>query len=170
MDRPRLHTPPVGCSKVSKTNFVKWIFNSLIVHENRNGVNQRKYEMSYVCGPSDKPLVGLTMGQVVQRAAEKFGDATAVVDVHQNITKTYSQMLSEVRLWVDHNLWFNSIIFNLNEKVDKLAAAFLSFQLNRGDRVGMWGPNSYEWIVVQWAAARAGLVLVSWSTALRSDS
>ena len=54
--------------------------------------------MSYVCGPSDKPLVGWTMGQVVQRAAEKFGDATAVVDVHQNITKTYSQMLSEVRL------------------------------------------------------------------------
>ena len=61
-------------------------------------MNQRKFEMSYVCGPSDKPLVGLTMGQVVQRAAEKFGDATAVVDVHQNITKTYSQMLSEVRL------------------------------------------------------------------------
>ena len=71
-------------------------------------------------------------------------------------------------------LKFHSMSWFLKKRnscqADQLAAGFMALNLNRGDRVGMWGPNSYEWIVVQWAAARAGLVLVSWSTALRSDS
>lgn len=42
-----------------------------------------------------------------------------------------------------------------------MAAGFVSLKLQRGDRIGIWGPNSYEWALTQWAAARAGLVLVS---------
>lgn len=46
-------------------------------------------------------------------------------------------------------------------QADQVAAGFLSLGLERGDRIGMWGPNSYEWLLTQWAAARAGLVLVN---------
>ena len=45
-------------------------------------------------------------------------------------------------------------------QVDQVAAGFISLGLKRTDRVGIWGPNSYEWIVTQLAAARAGLILV----------
>ena len=45
-------------------------------------------------------------------------------------------------------------------KADQVAAALLSLNLKRGDRIGMWGPNSYEWLLTLWAAARAGLILV----------
>ena len=47
-------------------------------------------------GPSSEPLLGITLGQVTQRAAEKFGDDEAVVSYQQNITKTYSQLEQEV--------------------------------------------------------------------------
>ncbi len=51
--------------------------------------------------------------------------------------------------------------------MDHLAAGLLALDLQRGERVGIWGPNSYEWVVVQWAAARAGLVLVILPPSLR---
>ena len=41
-----------------------------------------------------------------------------------------------------------------------MAAGLLSLGLKRGDRIGIWGPNSYEWLLTQWAAARAGFILV----------
>ena len=45
-------------------------------------------------------------------------------------------------------------------QADKVAAGLLSLGMKRGDRIGIWGPNSYEWLLTQWAAARAGLILV----------
>ena len=48
----------------------------------------------------------------------------------------------------------------LSHQVDQFAAGLLALNLSRGDRIGIWGPNSYEWVLVQWAAARAGLILV----------
>jgi acyl-CoA synthetase (AMP-forming)/AMP-acid ligase II len=81
----------------------------------------------------------LTIGQLLERSAGKYGDNEAVVVVHQNIHKTFTQLL---------------------EEADQLAAGFRSLKLEKGDRLGIWGPNSYEWYLTQWAAARAGLVLV----------
>jgi long-subunit acyl-CoA synthetase (AMP-forming) len=46
-------------------------------------------------------------------------------------------------------------------QANQLAAGFVSLKLQRGDRIGIWGPNSYEWALTQWGAARAGLILVS---------
>jgi fatty-acyl-CoA synthase len=46
-------------------------------------------------------------------------------------------------------------------QADKAAAGLRSLGLKRGDRIGIWGPNSYEWILTQWAAARIGLILVT---------
>lgn len=49
-------------------------------------------------------------------------------------------------------------VFSL--QVENLAAGLLALGLKKGDRVGMWGPNSYEWVLVQYATAQAGLILV----------
>jgi len=81
----------------------------------------------------------LTIGQLLERSAGKYGDNEAVVVIHQQIQKTFTQLL---------------------EEADQLAAGFRSLNLEKGDRLGIWGPNSYEWYLTQWAAARAGLVLV----------
>jgi len=45
--------------------------------------------------------------------------------------------------------------------VDDLAAGLLAMGLKRGDRVGIWGPNMREWVITQFATAKAGLILVS---------
>ena len=45
--------------------------------------------------------------------------------------------------------------------MDDLAAGLLAMGLTRGDRVGMWGPNMREWVITQFATAKAGLILVS---------
>lgn len=45
-------------------------------------------------------------------------------------------------------------------QVDKAASGLLSIGLCKGDRLGMWGPNSYAWVLMQLATAQAGIVLV----------
>ncbi|XP_045032055.1 medium-chain acyl-CoA ligase ACSF2, mitochondrial isoform X2 [Daphnia magna] len=102
--------------------------------------NKRKYEHSYVCGPGTTPLLGKTIGQLLESASDRHGDSEAVIVVHQKIRKTYLQLLHDA---------------------DQLAAGFVALKLQRGDRIGIWGPNSYEWALTQWAAARAGLILVN---------
>ncbi|KAB7505740.1 Acyl-CoA synthetase family member 2, mitochondrial [Armadillidium nasatum] len=92
-------------------------------------------EWSYAMGPSDVPLLGLTIGKALDQAAESFGDTEAVVSVHQSIRRTFSEVKEE------------------------------GFQ--RGDRIGIWGPNSYEWYLTVFAAAKAGLILVNINPAYR---
>lgn len=52
-------------------------------------------------------------------------------------------------------------------QVDQAAAGLLALGLKSGDRLGMWGPNTYEWILIQFAAAKAGIILVGQSCSLR---
>ena len=52
------------------------------------------------------------------------------------------------------------------EQADQVATGLLSLGLKRGDRVGIWGSNSYEWFLTQWGAARAGMILVYFITHL----
>ncbi len=94
---------------------------------------------SYVHCPGDRPLVNTTVGKLVDATAERYADREAVVSAHQGIRKTYQE---------------------LKEDGDKLAAGFLALGLNKGDRVGIWGPNSYQWVLTMVAAAKAGLILV----------
>ncbi|XP_041358903.1 medium-chain acyl-CoA ligase ACSF2, mitochondrial-like [Gigantopelta aegis] len=105
-----------------------------------------KLQWSYASGPSDKPLLGKTIGQCLQERVEKTPDKEAVVFYSQGFRKTFSQLLNEV---------------------DQLAAGFMSLGLKKGDRVGMWGPNSLEWILTQYATARAGLILININPAYR---
>jgi fatty-acyl-CoA synthase len=95
---------------------------------------------SYVHGSSSVPLLGETIGSALQRTAEQFGDRDAVISCHQNLQYTYSQLLAEV---------------------NRAARAFLALGVQRGDRVGIWSANAAEWMVTQYAAAKAGAILVN---------
>lgn len=56
-------------------------------------------------------------------------------------------------------------------QVDKVAAGLLALGMNRGDRLGVWGPNTYEWILFQFATAKAGIIMVSvWNNSAEQTS
>ncbi|KAK6329251.1 hypothetical protein J4Q44_G00012290 [Coregonus suidteri] len=95
---------------------------------------------SYAHGTSSKSLLFSTVGGSLQAAAERFPDREAVVFLQDGVRKTFSQ---------------------LQQDVDQAAAGLLALGLKRGDRLGMWGPNTYEWILFQFASAKAGIILVS---------
>ncbi|KAH8022510.1 hypothetical protein HPB51_025073 [Rhipicephalus microplus] len=104
--------------------------------------------LSYYHAPSDVPLLPLTVGQVIDRAADTMGDNVAIISCHQNITKTYVQY----KLDVDH-----------------LAAALASLRLPVGSMIGLMAANIYEWTVVQFASAKAGLILVDCAAVILSE-
>ncbi|XP_034567635.1 medium-chain acyl-CoA ligase ACSF2, mitochondrial-like [Notolabrus celidotus] len=95
---------------------------------------------SYVHGTSSTSLLPLTVGQSLDCAAERWPDREAVAFLQDGIRKTFSQF---------------------QQDVDKMAAGLLALGLEKGDRLGVWGPNSYEWILSQFASAKAGIILVS---------
>ncbi|XP_061079433.1 medium-chain acyl-CoA ligase ACSF2, mitochondrial-like isoform X2 [Conger conger] len=95
---------------------------------------------SYVHGTSSRSLLSQTIGQTLQNTAERWPDHEAVVFLQDGIRKTFAQF---------------------QQDVDQAAAGLLALGLKRGDRLGMWGPNIYEWILVQFATAKAGILLVS---------
>ena len=103
--------------------------------------------VSYASGPSDKPLLGSTIGKFFDYAAVQYADREAVVSIHQQIRFTYSQ---------------------LAERVNTLAKAFISAGLQKGDRIGIWSPNNVQWLITQYATAKAGLILVTINPAYRS--
>ena len=102
--------------------------------------------LSYVHGTSTAPLLGETIGACFDRAAGRWPDIEAVVVPHQGIRWTYRE---------------------LKREVDAVAAGFLALGLQPGERVGIWAPNSWEWVVTQFATAKAGLVLVNINPAYR---
>ena len=101
---------------------------------------------SYSHGASTKPLIGETLGANFDAAAEKWGERDALIVRHQNIRWSY---------------------WELQEKVNAFAAGLLNLGLEPGDRVGIWSPNNSEWVVVQYATAKAGLILVNINPAYR---
>lgn len=101
---------------------------------------------SYVHGASDDPLIGQTIGVNFDEAVARWGAREALVVRHQNIRWTYTE---------------------LQKKVDAFAAGLLALGLETGDRVGIWSPNNSEWVVTQFATAKAGLVLVNINPAYR---
>ena len=94
---------------------------------------------SIVSCPGTLPLVHHTLGDVIDRAASDYGSQPAAVFVHQDIRRTWRELRYET---------------------DRLARGLLSLGLQRGDRLGIWAANRYEWQLTQYAAAKAGLVLV----------
>jgi fatty-acyl-CoA synthase len=101
---------------------------------------------SYVCGSTDQPLILQTIGDAFDQAVEQWGDKQAVVVRHQDIRWSYRE---------------------LGEAVDAFAAGLLALDLQSGDRVGIWSPNNIEWLITQFATAKAGLILVNINPAYR---
>jgi fatty-acyl-CoA synthase len=104
--------------------------------------------LSYVCGVGTEPLLYKTVGATLEDAAARWGEREALIVRHQNIRWTYRE---------------------LDEAADRLAAGLLHLGLGPGDRVGIWAPNRYEWIVTQFASAKAGLILVTINPAYRTS-
>ena len=97
-------------------------------------------ELSYVHGASEQPLIGQTIGQFFDAVCDKWPARPALVVRHQNVRLSYGE---------------------LRQQVDRLAAGFLTLGLNPGDRIGIWSPNNSEWVLTQFATAKAGLILVN---------
>ncbi len=96
-------------------------------------------EGSYTCGTSDVPLLGITIGEMV--------NTEAVVSVHQDIRWTYREF---------------------NERVNGVAKGLMALGVEKGDRVGIWAMNHAEWILVQFATARIGAIMVNINPAYRT--
>ncbi|HXW48292.1 MAG TPA: AMP-binding protein [Xanthobacteraceae bacterium] len=103
-------------------------------------------ELSYVHGASDQPLIGETIGRFFNAACPKWTSRPALIVRGQNVRLTYGE---------------------LRDAVDKLAAGLLTLDLNPGDRIGIWSPNNSEWVLTQFATAKAGLILVNINPAYR---
>ncbi|SKD04361.1 Acyl-CoA synthetase (AMP-forming)/AMP-acid ligase II [Burkholderia sp. CF099] len=102
--------------------------------------------LSYVHGAIDTPLIGLTIGQYFDAACERHHDREAIIVRHQGVRLTYGQ---------------------LRDHVDDLACGLVRLGLRPGDRVGIWSQNNVEWVLTQFAAAKAGLILVNINPAYR---
>ena len=105
-----------------------------------------KSSTSFVCGTSDQPLIYQTIGDALDQVVDTWGEKEAIVVCHQGIRWSYRQ---------------------LAEAIDAFAAGLLALDLQRGDRVGIWSPNNIEWVIAQFATARAGLILVNINPAYR---
>lgn len=101
---------------------------------------------SYVHGVHDAPLLGETIGTLLDRIAARYPDRPALVVRHQSVHWSYARF---------------------REEVEMAAAGLLSLGLKPGDRIGIWSPNKAEWVVTQFATAKAGLILVNINPAYR---
>ncbi len=105
-------------------------------------------ESSYVHGLSETPLIGETIGANFDRIAASYPERDAVVVCHQDVRWTYAEFA---------------------ERVDRVARALVAIGLRPGDRMGIWAPNCAEWLLVQYASAKAGVILVNVNPAYRTS-
>jgi len=102
---------------------------------------------AYLHGPSLLPLLGETIGENLRRTVERFGERDAIVVRSQGYRATYRQ------------LW---------ESTSALARALIASGVRQGDRVGIWSPNRFEWVITQFATARIGAILVNINPAYKT--
>ncbi|MBV9255583.1 MAG: AMP-binding protein, partial [Actinobacteria bacterium] len=99
-------------------------------------------------GSTDIPLLDETIGANFESTVARFPDREALVARHQHERFTYAE---------------------LNDAVDVVARGLLDLGIAKGDRVGIWSPNTYEWVLVQYATAKIGAILVNINPAYRTS-
>ena len=104
-------------------------------------------EGSYASGTSTFPLLGMSIGAMLDKISSKYPDTEAIVSVHQNIRWTYREF---------------------SEKVNQVARGLMGMGVEKGDRVGIWAMNHAEWVVVQFATAKIGAIMVNINPAYRT--
>ena len=102
---------------------------------------------SYASGVSSVPLIGETIGDNLRRTARRVPQRDALVSCEQGLRWTYAEF---------------------DAAVDRLATGLLARGVRKGDRVGLWSPNRWEWVLTQYATARIGAVLVNVNPAYRT--
>jgi len=105
-------------------------------------------QLSYVHGDSSIPLLGETIGENLKKTVERFPKNDALICSHQNYRATYEEFY---------------------EQTSQVAKAILHLGAKPGDRVGIWSPNRYEWVLLQYATARIGVILVNINPAYRTS-
>ena len=105
-----------------------------------------KLTQSYMTGEGSGQLLYETIGNCFDRIVEQYPDSPALIVPFQDIRWTYRE---------------------LQVQVDRFAAGLLALGIEAGDRVGVWGPNSYEWVVTQFATAKIGAIMVCINPAYR---
>src|SRR5438445_6266416 len=101
---------------------------------------------SYAHGTSNVPLIGQTIGDLLDEVAARFPTNEALLSVFENRRFTYAQFLEEGNL---------------------VARALLALGVRKGDRVGIWSANCVAWVLAQFATARIGAILVTLNPAYR---
>src|SRR5258706_10029910 len=101
---------------------------------------------SYTHGVSTTPLIGKTIGAMLDDVAAELGANEALVSVFEHRRLTYAQFRQEV---------------------DRCARALIAMGIGKGDRVGLWSTNCVAWVIVQFATAKAGAILVNINPAYR---
>lgn len=89
---------------------------------------------------SSEPLIAKTIPQVLNEAVASHPNKPFIVSRHQGLEKTFT---------------------DLDLDASRLALSFKSIGIGKGDRVGIWSPNCYEWVVTQFATAKIGAILVN---------
>lgn len=110
-------------------------------------MSQQQPELSYASGTAGRPLLGHTIGTDLTRTIARFGDREALVEVASGRRWSYAE---------------------LGRAVDEVALGLLAKGVAKGDRVGIWAPNCAEWVLVQYATARIGAILVNVNPAYRA--
>jgi fatty-acyl-CoA synthase len=101
---------------------------------------------SYVSGTSDTPLLGMTIGDALDRTVARFPSRDALISRHQGLRYTWTQLQDEVNCF---------------------ARGLMALGIRKGDRVGIWAPNCAEWAITQYACAKIGAILVNVNPAYR---
>ena len=102
---------------------------------------------SYTAGPTDAPLIEETIDANFRATVAAHPDREALVVRHQGVRWSYTE---------------------LDAEIDRLARALLASGLAVGDRVALWSPNRYEWVLAQYATARLGAIMVCINPAYRT--
>ena len=102
---------------------------------------------AYASGDRSTPLLQETIGRNLETTVARFPDRDALISVHQGIRQSYQAF---------------------NDSVDLLAMGLLRLGLEAGDRVGIWSPNCAEWVWIQYATAKIGVILVNINPAYRT--
>jgi fatty-acyl-CoA synthase len=102
---------------------------------------------SYSQGISSTPLLGETIGENLRRTAERFPEREALVVRSQQVRLTYRE---------------------LEEQVRQVARGLMARGVAKGDRVGIWAPNRAEWVLLQYATATMGAILVNINPAYKT--
>ena len=104
------------------------------------------YEESIVRGATDVPLIETTIAACFDQVVARWPEREALVVRHQDVRWSYREF---------------------GARVDALAANLLQLGLQPGDRIGIWSQNCSEWVLTQFATAKAGLVMVNINPAYR---